>query len=243
MAGENYFYCPELNEDMREAVLIGDEHFHLSKSLRLKSGQPVMLVNGKGLAAQARINRIISRETHLELFGFFNDYNELKTKIFLGIGQIKQGHLELLVEKAVELGVAEIHLLQTRYVSHRKLNLQRLEKIAIAAMKQCGRSRIPPIYSPVSFTHFLDLTEKVTHRFIFDNQEQAPHYAHLLPLKRAAETALLIGPEGGFSQEEIALCQNKSIQVVQLGQRRLRSETAALMALALTAANSKEETL
>jgi 16S rRNA (uracil1498-N3)-methyltransferase len=243
MAGENYFYFPELKEDMREAILTGDEHLHLSKSLRLRSGQPVMLVNGKGLAAQARINRIISRETHLELFGFYNDYNELKTKIFLGIGQIKQGHLELLVEKAVELGVAEIHLLQTRYVSHRKLNLQRLEKIAIVAMKQCGRSRIPPVFSPVSLTNFLDLTEKLPNRFIFDNQEQTPHYSQLLPPKNAAETVLLIGPEGGFSQEEIALSRNKSIQAVQLGQRRLRSETAAIMALALTAANSKEETL
>ncbi|HDR04421.1 MAG TPA: 16S rRNA (uracil(1498)-N(3))-methyltransferase [Candidatus Marinimicrobia bacterium] len=243
MAGEHYFYFPYLAQGLAEAFLTGEEHHHLAKVLRLRQGQKIMLLDGKGLAAEAHIVRITAQKTLLKTGNIYSNYNELKRKIVLGIGLIRSSHLEWLVEKAVELGVSEIRLLHTQNVSRQKFNLPRLEKISLAAMKQCGRSRLPELFSPEPLSSFIEYTKYISSRFIFDKQNQSSSFADVLPSINTVEIALLIGPEGGFSLEELKLCQNNLFQTVMLGQRRLRTETAAIMAIALTAANSKEESL
>ncbi len=225
MANEQFFFSRDIRGNT--AFLQGDEHFHLSRVLRKKIGDIAWLSNGKGLVFEARIESIEKDETRLKILQHFPELGEPQNRISLAIGLIKSSHWDILLEKTMELGVYEIFPLITRYTVKTDLKRERSEKILLSALKQCGRSRIPILHNPVEFKNFLQELPR-TSLYICDNQAD---YPLLQPQQHPRDALVLVGPEGGFHPEELHLAIHNGFKAVRLVNRRLRSETAAILAL------------
>ncbi len=142
--------------------------------------------------------------------------------------------MEWVVQKAVELGVTSIRPILTRY-SVVRLDKDRIKKkekhwqnIAIQACEQCGRNKIPPILETIELSDFL-LENNSSLKLILNPRSATK----MTEVDHKQEISLLIGPEGGFNDEEILQCEQKGFQSIQLGPRNLRTETAALSALSI----------
>ena len=225
MAHEQFFYSPLVQGN---SILIeGNEHQHLSRVMRKKTGDIIWVSDGKGMAYEAGISSIDKELSQAEIIKKHPGFGEPTNKISLAVGLIKASHWEILIEKAVELGVHEIYPLLTQHTQHKNLKKERSEKILLSAMKQSGRSYLPKLHEPMNLNNFLmlDLPEN---KFICDNQGD---YSTLSKESTEKDVMILVGPEGGFSTNEVNLAKNKNFHPVLLSNRRLRTETACLYAL------------
>lgn len=141
--------------------------------------------------------------------------------------------MEWLVEKAVEIGVSEITLLNCDHSERSFLKTDRLEKIAISAMKQSLHTLLPEIHPTISMREWLSTFHfpLSTQQFIAHCEADKPRTPMATAMKPGEDAVVLIGPEGDFSEEEIALALDCGFQPVSLGPSRLRTETAALYAV------------
>lgn len=189
-------------------------------------GEEIHLINGRGTMASARISKI----TKTECFGEVTQTVEQPKSnysIQLAIAPTKNSdRIEWMVEKCVELGIDSIHFITTQHSERKKINLDRIQKIVIAAMKQSQQAWLPEI-EECSFSASLQL--KADQKFIAHVDAANP--AHLKNLVATAKRyTILIGPEGDFAATEIAEAIAQGFQKVSLGPNRLRTETAGLAA-------------
>jgi 16S rRNA (uracil1498-N3)-methyltransferase len=225
MANERFFFSQKMDEHIVQ--LQGDEHFHLSRVLRKNPGDIIWTLNGLGLACEAQIRNIDKEHTIADVIKLYPELGEAKNRIAVGVGIIKHAHWEILLEKAAELGVYEIFPLITRYTVKTDFKRERSEKILLSAVKQCGRSRIPLLHPPRDYRNLITALP-YEHVYICDNQED---YPLLQAAERPEDALVLIGPEGGFHQDELLLAINAGAKPVMLANRRLRTETACILAL------------
>jgi 16S rRNA (uracil1498-N3)-methyltransferase len=225
MANEQFFFSQHIEGDVIH--LERDEHHHLSHVLRKKPGDTVLVSDGKGMLYQTGIIDIRQDVTRCRITDTYPLAGEPGNKVSLAVGMIKAAHWEILLEKAVELGVYEIYPLITRYTLMSAIKRERCEKIILSAVKQCGRSRIPELHEPLPFSDLVAREHK-TPVYICDNQDDHPP----LPATEKPEDALiLVGPEGGFHPDEIRRALDAGAKPVLLANRRLRTETACMLAL------------
>lgn len=205
--------------------LTGQEHHHLHRVMRLKENDCVELVNGRGSLAQAKILHLKNRSTLLELHSLKKEAPN-PYPLFLAVPFMRPSKLELIVEKASELGAEGFYLYQAQYSEKKKLSshlLLRLKQIAISSMKQCARLFLPPI-TPVSFPSlFTQKAEK-----FYGDLEGGPNQR----FSAQSPTLFISGPEKGFSPEEKKLLE-KNAQGILLNKHILRAETAPLAATAI----------
>ena len=219
------FFCPDLTQD--EVLLPEEEAHHCVKVLRLTSGAQVLLMDGKGGLADASLTSISKKEVKA-LVQRRVVHPPRAFDLHLAIAPPKsRDRLEWLVEKVVECGLTSLQFLFTERSERGKINLDRLEKIAVAAMKQSGNPRLCSIQLVNDFSSFLgEASGRVQQRWI---AHVAPHHPHFFNSIRPGEDGLLlIGPEGDFSNDELLLAQNHGFQPVSLGDLVLRTETAGL---------------
>ena len=221
------FFAPDLSGPTY--TLPEDESKHAVRVLRLSAGSAVELLDGRGgrytaAVAEANPKRCQLRITHHEAVlprPYFTHIAVAPTK--------NLDRMEWFVEKAVEIGVERITFLRCARSERRELKLDRLEKIAVSALKQSGQAWLPQLDEMTDFAAFVaEVTPETT--FI----------AHLEEGERTALTqvaaagpgcCVLIGPEGDFTPAEIGLARDRGIRPVTLGGSRLRTETAALAAV------------
>lgn len=220
-------FAPDLTADLTNLRLTDDETRH-ARALRLRSGDAVFLSNGEGLAARASVSTITRDAVTVSVTEFLPGYGELSRRIVLALGILdNRERMEFALEKAVELGISDFVPLQTRYSQHNRSSTERLRSKALAAMKQAQRARLPKVHEPLSLDQLLGLFCPDTTVILADENggSAIPHTGDL---------CILVGPEGGFAEEELnriqALPQCLS---VRLAGRRLRAETAALLAIGL----------
>ncbi len=212
---------------------------HLARVRRLKEGDRVILFDGEGQEYAATILQIKQDEVifHIQATATFHS-KESPLNIVLGIGVLKGSKLDWLIEKVTELGVVEI----IPFYSQRSIpnweeekiisKKNRWEKIALAAAKQSQRTKIPLIHHPCSFKEALQkISGDVLKIFIWE-KEGIKSLAQM-PLTSSSMIYALIGPEGGFSDEEAAQAQGAGFQPIHLGPRIMRSETAGVVVAAL----------
>ncbi len=217
-------------------VITGEDARHISKSLRMAAGEALTLCDGRGCEAQGVIASLSPDAVSVRLGEAAVCAAEPETKVSLYLALSKGDKMELVVQKAVELGAAEIVLfLSSRCISRPKgddavKKTLRLQKIANEAAKQCGRGILPPVRGIIAFSQALGETQQFDRRLILYEGVCEP-LRQQLP-KRGASVALFIGSEGGFSPEEIAQSQNSGVCAASLGKRILRCETAPIAALA-----------
>ncbi len=216
-------------------VITGEDARHITKSLRMRAGETLTLCDGRGSEAEATIASLSDDAVSLRTEGFHPSESEPTTKASLYLAVSKGDKLELVVQKAVELGVCEIVLLLTsRCISRPKgadgeKKVARLQRIAREAAGQSGRGTIPTVRGILSFSQALDEMKQFPLAFTLYEGECAPLRSQL-PAK-PCRIALLIGSEGGFSPEEVAEARGRGVLPASLGPRILRCETAPIAAL------------
>lgn len=203
---------------------------HIIQVLRLSIGTPLIVFNGKGGEFTASIVELDKRQVKIKIAKFIAIERESTLNLHLAQGIARNEKMDLIIQKAVELGVSRITPLITQH-SIIKLSSERWEKrwqhwqnIIISACEQCGRNQVPKLDHPILFNEFISTTNEIN-KFILHPEKISDE--HKLPAKINA-AVLLIGPEGGFSDEEITLAQQRQYISIQLGTRILRTETAGL---------------
>jgi len=230
----DYFFVDLDDIAENHLAIRGDEYRHLSRVLRKKAGDHVMVTDGKGRMYEAIIRSLGRASAECAILHMFEGLNEPKITVTLAISPLKNpSRLDYIVEKATELGVTTIIPLVCERTIRTHEKHVRLQKLAMAAMKQCGRSVLPTIFVATRFETLVSNAEQYQLRLIpHERTEQSQFIGSVMKHHGEAKSALiLIGPEGGFSEDEIKLASDCGFVAISLGPRRLRSETAALSAL------------
>ena len=225
MAHEQFFFSRDI--DGERIILEGSEHLHLSRVMRKKPGDEIWVSDGAGTSYHTRIDHIEKDSTCCGIIKVYKELGEPANKVSLAVGIIKPAHWEIMLEKAVELGVYDIFPLLTQHTVPKNIKRERSEKIILSALKQCGRSHLPVLHDPVKYDDFIRI-QRNEMIYICDNQEDYPLLESGMD---KADYLVILGPEGGFSPEEVQLAIDHCAKPVLLTNRRLRTETACLAAL------------
>ncbi|PIN76173.1 hypothetical protein COV18_00565 [Candidatus Woesearchaeota archaeon CG10_big_fil_rev_8_21_14_0_10_37_12] len=222
-------YAPEAKKG-KEIILSKDQIRHL-KVLRLRPGEPIYVFDGKGDEFKGTYTEKV-RLGKLNLGEELIPQKESAVKITLGICSPKATRLDFLVEKVSELGVFEIIPLITQrtIVKPRENKIERLQKIAVAACEQSGRSVIPSISAPKTLQK--TLSECKYDQIFICHSSGKPLQASFN--EKSKRVLLLVGPEGDFTHEELSLAEKKGAEKVSLGSTTLRIETAGISSVAQT---------
>ena len=210
-------------------TLAGSEAHHLIHVMRATVGTSVTLFDGGGAEFPAEVQRVGRAEIELAVLQRDEVDRELARYVTLAVALPKGDRQRWLVEKAVELGVAElIPLATTRSVAQPVRHaLDRLRRAVVEASKQCGRNRLMRIAEPIDLPALIAATREEPHRWLAHPGFSDDTEEHPLPMP-GARVFMAVGPEGGFTAEEVALAAAAGWQPIHLGSRILRTETAAL---------------
>ncbi|MEM1042572.1 MAG: RsmE family RNA methyltransferase [Bacteroidota bacterium] len=225
-----FFAPPDCIADGR-IVLPDDEARHAVRALRHAVGDEIEVVDGAGGWYRVRLTEAGKSSAAGEVVATEREVGEPAHRLTVGLSTLKNaGRFETFAEKAVELGVTEILPLVTERTERARLKPKRLGSMLVAALKQSGRSRLPGLAEPQPLAAVLSgRTEGLR---ILCHEAAGPDalLPRVLDRNPAGETTILVGPEGGFSEAEVAEAQAAGWAVASLGPRRLRAETAALAA-------------
>ncbi len=227
----NIFYCPDavLNE---RSSLDEVESRHVAKVLRKRENEELFVFDGRGNLFDARIESIGQKEVKIHVVRLMEKEASDNPKLHIAIAPPKNTErFEWFIEKVTEIGVAEITPLLCKHSERRELRTDRLEKILVGACKQSNRFTIPKLKEMMELEEFLYSVNKNNRKYIAYINETAIH------LKDAYhggfDAVIMIGPEGDFASEEVALAGEKEFEVVSLGKSRLRLETAGIYSAAI----------
>jgi len=207
----------------------GDKYKHLFKVRRLATGTRMRLVDGEGNARWGEVERIEAKTALVEI-GETAPANELSARVEIFVVPPKPQRLKILVEKTTELGAVAIRIVSSARMAREVLpnEMGRLKRIAAAAVEQSQRSRVPDISGPHSWSDALSLAADLGRLRVLD-----PGARDSLAPSPESRSGLLVGPEGGFSVEELADLASRNAWSVNLGPTILRTETAAIVGCAL----------
>lgn len=224
-----FFYQEGMPADFQDFALSAETSNHVSRVLRMKQGDALILTDGVGsayhvaIAAPDRKRTIVTlqyRETHITP----NNRNGIAISLLKN-----EGRFEWFLEKATELGLRNIFPLITRRTERKIFRKERLEKVMVSAMLQSQQFFLPKLTDPMTLEDIFELDEF--------GQKFVAHCADdddKIDLRTSSEgeipTLILIGPEGDFTEDEIAACLKKDFLPVSLGETRLRTETAGIVA-------------
>lgn len=217
-------------------VLRDDAYHHLARVLRVRVGDELTIFDGSGREAEARVTRIWPTEILLQV-GAVRSAAVAPVAVTLVVCLMKGDKMDWVVQKATELGCARLvpaasaHAVVKLGGERGAGRLQRWQKIAGEAARQCGRADVPEI------TEIRDIAGALAQgpgwRVLFDERARGVSLRRVLPDARPAEITVAVGPEGGFAPEEVVIAERAGYVVSGLGPRILRAETAALVALAV----------
>ena len=214
------FYAPQLNPESQEFILNEEESKHCVRVLRKQVGDLIELLDGKGGGYVAEITAANPKKCSLRITRYI--FHPPTVSVHLAVAPTKNmDRMEWLVEKATELGCTHVSFLQSKRTERSTVNLERLTKIAVAAMKQSKRTYLPRLDAPVPLADFVRSYPGGWVAHCIDQEKRQE-------LNRSVERRILIGPEGDFTEEEIATALSNGYKAITLGEARLRTETAAL---------------
>jgi len=222
----NVFYCPEavLNED---CTLDEVESGHITRVLRKREGEELYIFDGKGGLFDARIVSIGKRTVNIHIARLVKLEDDNGPRLHMAIALPKNiERFEWFVEKATEIGIAEITPLICQHSERRELRLDRIEKILVSACKQSLHLRLPRVNEPVKLDEFVVGIDRDVRKYIAYCEDGAIYFKDAY--HGGFDAVVMIGPEGDFSKEEVLLAVANEFEIVSLGQSRLRLETAGL---------------
>lgn len=221
------FYAPDIETSL---TLPESDSGHCVRVLRMREGDELEAVDGRGHLYRCRLADADPRRAAVEIIASEKMPRVWPADITVAVAPTKNSdRIEWLVEKLVEIGVDRIVPLQCRHSERKNINTDRLRKIAVAAMKQSLKAILPQVDEMIPFARYI-AEEKSAGRFIAYCGPTIPRRLLARQYVPGEPTAILIGPEGDFDPTEIRLALDSGWQPVTLGDNRLRTETAALVA-------------
>ena len=231
------FYHPN-PLDLNQIIILDEfSSHHALHVMRVKVDDFLILFNGDGFEYRGRVSDINKKTINIEILSKEKNNNESPININLFQSISSNEKMDMVIQKATELGVSSIQPIFTSR-STVKLSLDRIKKrlihwrqVSISACEQSGRSKIPTIKSPIGFDRFVEgiTTNSLNLLLHPDNSKESSN----LPNKYSGDINIFIGPEGGFSQDEVLLLKKQNCINIQLGSRILRTETAPLAIIAI----------
>lgn len=234
----NKMHIPRIYQDMplkkgQNLYLSPDAVHHVTNVLRMKEGQELFLFNGEGGYFNASIVHINKRQTEVVLEEFYNNECESTLDMTLAVGISRGQRMDFTLQKSVELGVKKIVPLICKYGNakpdgkRQDKRMQHWQKIIIGSCEQCGRNRIPDLCVPENFSDWVSRGNTALKIILHPGSQTTLGQLHF----DQNDIVLLAGPEGGFSDDEIRIAGNNGYQLVSMGPRILRTETAPLAAI------------
>mgnify|MGYP002623569852 FL=1 len=228
MKEERYFYQP----DIALGELTKEDTQHAVRVLRMKEGDELWLMDGRGVFYRAEISVASNHRCAFHIQERMPQEKTWRGHLHIAMAPTKlNDRTEWMVEKATEVGVDEFSFLDCQYSERRNLRVERLDKIVVSAMKQSRKPWKPVVNEMLGFKSFVTGEHKGGKFICHCHEGERPNL--LEELKRGEDATVLIGPEGDFSLEEVRLAERLGWKSVSLGKSRLRTETAALMAVTM----------
>ena len=234
MKEARYFYVPgaaQANE------LPPEEARHAVSVLRLKAGDEIFLMDGMGTFYQANVTLAATKHCMYYIVKALPQQKTWKGHVHLAIAPTKMmDRMEWMIEKMTEVGFDEITFLNCRFSERKKLRIDRLEKIVIAAMKQSRKAWKPVVNPIMPFQDFVN-QQREGGLYIAHCYTEIARKDFLNEIQQAngqQDVTILVGPEGDFSIDEVHQALEKGFSSVSLGQNRLRTETAGLVSVVMS---------
>lgn len=228
-----FYTRPELVTP-RMVRITGDEAHHIAKVMCYEPGDRVGVTDGQGLEYQVELSQVSPSLVTARILARTRKPREPLSQVTLAQGVMKGTRMEILVELATELGVYEvIPMLTARtHVNPSRVRIEKWQRIACSAMKSALRSILPKIHPPLGFREVLELSEGYRLAVMAWEGEAQGHLRDLVR-DRPRRVLLMVGPEGGFTPDEVLAAQRLRVKTFSLGLRRLHSETAGVASVAL----------
>jgi len=229
-----FFYINEYNISQKEIVLDEDTSRHVVQVLRMKEGEKLNLTDGKGSLITAEVIDAHKKHGSVKIVNSQPKIQDSR-KVTIAISLLKNtSRFEWFLEKATEIGISEIIPLICERTEKQKFRFDRMMGICISAMLQSQQCWLPELHEPVKYIEYIksitdnnDLTKFIAHC------EESTGKKNLSTFQPLNNSTILIGPEGDFTKNEIELALQNNFTPVSLGETRLRSETAGMVAAAL----------
>lgn len=221
------FYAPDIENNQ---ILPESDSQHCIRVLRMKTGDIIEVIDGKGYRYECRIIDAHQKRTKIEILEKQHIPLSWSNNITIAVAPTKHlDRMEWLVEKMTEVGVNRIIPLLCRHSERKEVKVERLEKIAVSAMKQSLKTVLPQIDKMTSIKDVISQFN-AKQKFIAYCDTSIPRLLFCKEYRPNEDTIILIGPEGDFSPEEISYALENGYKPISLGDNRLRTETAALAA-------------
>lgn len=219
-----WYYAPDLSND--EILIAQEEAHHLVHVVRIRQGEHIFLTDGKGTVVNAVMQNVSLKNCTAEVVSR-NFIDATEYHLHLAFAPTKNiDRTEWMLEKATEMGVSEFTPLRCKHSERKEINEDRLRKIIIAAAKQSQREWFPVLNPLTQFNDFI--ANNNSNCFLAHCNNELPRMIWKEFTAAGYPQTIMIGPEGDFSPEEIQAANAAGIQGLSLGNRRLRTETAAL---------------
>jgi len=228
-----FFYTKEINSLQSKFVLNEETSKHIVQVLRMQNGERLNLTDGVGNIYLSTISDNNKRSCVVEINSILNTEKPLPD-IIIGISILKNAsRFEWFLEKATEIGVNEIVPLLCERTERAHFRHERMNGILISAMLQSQQTWLPILHQPIKFSDLVISQFDNSLKFIAHCEEEKKQSITHHSISKSSNQIILIGPEGDFSKEEIALALQNNFIPVTLGKTRLRSETAGIVAATL----------
>lgn len=234
------FFVPKENVKDDLIFVNGEDVLHISKVLRLRNNDEVLISDGNGMEFVCLIGDISKKEVTLKIVKSFENSTEPPLNITLFQGIPKASKMDLIIQKCVEIGVYKIQPVITERVVVKfdakdpSNKNDRWQRISEEASKQSNRGIVPEIGAPIQFSYAIEEMKKMDLAVVPYENERGNSLRKILTHKNGANSlGIFIGPEGGFEEGEIEICLKNNIIPVSLGPRILRTETAGFVAAAI----------
>lgn len=220
------FFCSNISDSQ----LSEEESHHASRVLRLKNSDLITIIDGNGQSVIAEIVEITKKVVRFTIIESITKEKVLP-EIHIAIAPTKSNdRFEYFLEKVTELGISEVTPILCSNSERKNIKLDRFEKIVMSATKQSGNLFLPKVNPMLKITDFLSQLDSETSYFIAHCEDDSIKVELKHVLDNTKKVCILIGPEGDFTNEEINLAKDKKIKPVSLGETRLRTETAGVIA-------------
>jgi 16S rRNA (uracil1498-N3)-methyltransferase len=231
------FFITQESINADTATLEGPEAHHILNVLRLKRGAPIELFDGTGNLYRAEITATGRGKISLTIVSMASIPRQ-RPELHLAPALLKGKKFEIVLRKAVELGVTRLYPFYSTFSDRLQTKGNALgdrwQRIVLEACKQCGQTFLPHLSTPVSFPELIQKSSQYNHTLLCYERELSQKVGDIPLLPRSDKAILLItGPEGGFSDNEIASARQNQCAIVSLGPLTLRAETAAMAAVAI----------
>lgn len=224
------FYNPELTTDTKQFSFDKIESRHVVRVLRKKVGDKIFITNGLGQLFTSEILLVDDKKCLVKIVSLETQKNDRNYYLHLAIAPTKlNDRFEWFLEKATEIGIDEITPVICEHSERKEIKIERMEKIILSAAKQSLKFHFPKLNEPITFNAFMKTN--FSGQLFIAHCEETSKKSLKSELKPAINTTILIGPEGDFSTKEIQQSLANNFIPVSLGNSRLRTETAGIVAV------------